>query len=158
MFDGRAVEVDGCRLLGFLIGKEKAYESFKVTTDGKYANLLKKHEQVVKASPQNAYASLTIGVQQILNFASRATPNSRNSFTDADAIIQTQVLASFFDSPVSQIARRLCSLPNRENRLNIRQPIDYETKYAASLTACAPLEHEDRAYGRLTQERINTQK
>ena len=36
----------------------------------------------------------------------------------------------------------------------MQEPIDYETDYAASLTACAALEDQDRANARLTQERI----
>ena len=34
------------------------------------------------------------------------------------------------------------------------EPIDYGTEYAASLTACAPLDDEDQANAHLTQERI----
>ena len=61
---------------------------------------------------------------------------------------------SFFDSPLSQSARQLYFLPTREGGFNVKEPIDYETEYAASLTACAPLEDDDRANARLAQERI----
>ena len=115
----------------------------------------KKLEQVAKKSPQKAYACLTRGVQQIFNFEFWTTPNSRIVSTYAEANIQTHALPSFFDSPVSQSAWLLYSLPNREGTgLNIKEPIDYETEYGARLTACAPLEYEDRAIAHLTQERI----
>ena len=55
---------------------------------------------------------------------------------------------------VSRSERRLYSLPTRESGFNIKEPKDYEAEYAASLTACAPLENEDRANANLTQERI----
>ena len=65
MFEGTAVEiVDGCRVLGSVRRNEIAYETFKLTTAGEYANLMKKLEQVAKTSPQNAYACLTRGLQQ----------------------------------------------------------------------------------------------
>ena len=89
-----------------------------------------------ESSPQNAYPCLTKGAQQKLNFVPKTTPNSRKIFTDADAYIQMHVPLSFFDSPVSQSARRLYSLPTREGRLNIREPISYEMEDAASLTTC----------------------
>ena len=156
LFEGTAVEiVDGCRVLGSLIGNEKAYKTFKVNTAGKYANLLKNLGLVAKTSHQNAYAFfLTRGGQQKLICVSWTAPNSRNIFRDEEAKIQTHILPSFFDSPVSQSARRLYSLPTREGGLNIKEPIDYESQCAASLTACAPLEDEERANAHLTQERI----
>ena len=53
-FEGTAVEfVDGCLVLGCVIGNENAYETFKVNTAGKYGNSLKKG-QFVKKSRQNA--------------------------------------------------------------------------------------------------------
>ena len=44
--------------------------------------------------------------------------------------------------------------PGGGGGFHINGPIDYETKYAASITACAPLEDEDRANAHLTQEII----
>ena len=85
---------------------------------------------------------------------SRTMSNSRNIFSDAEANLLKQVPLSLFDSPVSQSARRLYSLPTREDGLRIRELIDNETEYAVSLTACAPLEDEDRINAHLTQERI----
>ena len=84
------------------------------------------------------------------NFFSRTTPNSWNLFTDAEANIQTHDLPSFFESPVSQSPRRLCSLPTRKGGLNIMEPVDYETQEAASLTACAPLTHERKTHDQRT--------
>ena len=53
LFEGTPVEiVDGCRVLGSIRGNEKAYETFKLTTAGKYANLLKKLGKVTKTCPQ----------------------------------------------------------------------------------------------------------
>ena len=82
---------------------------------------------------------------------SRTTPKSRIIFTDAEANNQAHVLPLFFgifgSSAITYAA-------TREGELNIREPIDYETEYAASLTACAPLEDEDRAKAHFTQERI----
>ena len=53
-FEGTAVEfVDGCLVLGCVIGNENAYETFKVNTAGKYGNSLK-NGQFVKTSRQNA--------------------------------------------------------------------------------------------------------
>ena len=89
-----------------------------------------------------------------LNFVTRTTTNSRNIITDAKPSIRTHVLMSFFDSPLSQSARLLFSLPIRENGLNIEEPIEYETEHAASLTAWAPLEEEDRENAHLNQECI----
>ena len=51
------------------------------------------------------------------NFLSRPTPNSQNIVTDAYANIRTHVLPSVPDSPMSQCARRLYSLPTRESEL-----------------------------------------
>ena len=155
LFEGTALEtVDGCGVLGSVIGNEKAYENFNAATARKYSNLLQKFGQEAKTSLQNAYACLTKGVQQKLYFGSRTTPNSRNIFTDAESNTQKHVLTSSFDFPVSQSEGRLYSLPNREGGRNIKEPIDYETEYAASLTSCAPVEDEDRANAHLTQERI----
>ena len=55
---------------------------------------------------------------------------------------------------VSQSPRQLYSLPSREGRLNVKEHLDYETEYSASLTACAPLEGENLANAHLTQDRI----
>ena len=53
LFEGTPVEiVDGCRVLGSIIGIEKAYETFKLTTAGKYANLLKNIGKVAETCPQ----------------------------------------------------------------------------------------------------------
>ena len=112
LFEGTTVEiVDGLRGLGSVLGNEKAYENFNLTTAGEYSNL-KTLGQVAKISPQNAYACITTGFQQKLNFVSRTTPNSRN-ILDSEANIQPHVLPSFFDSPVSQNARRLVFATNQ---------------------------------------------
>ena len=50
--------------MGFVLGNEKAYETFEVTKAEKYAHFLKKLWQVVWTSPQDAYACFTRGVQQ----------------------------------------------------------------------------------------------
>ena len=85
MIEGTAVEiVDGYRVLGPVRGNEIAYETFKLTTAGEYANLLKKLEQVAKTSPQNAYACLTRGLQQKLCFLSKITEyRSRSQYLNA---------------------------------------------------------------------------
>ena len=93
-------------------------------------------------------------MQQNLIFVSRTTPNSRNIFTDAETNIQKRVLPSFFDTPLSESAHQLSLLANWEGRLNIKETIDYEMKYAVSLTACVPLEKGDQANALLNQERI----
>ena len=145
---------DGCYVLGSVIGNEKTYETFKVTNAGMYANLLKQLGQVEKAFPQIAYACLTRGVQQLLNFVSRITTTSRSFFRDTDANMKTHVLPSFCDSPASQFTRRFYSMQTRVGGLNIKEQIGCETEYAASLTPCAPLEDEVRSNSHLTQEGI----
>ena len=111
------------RSLGCVLVNEKAYETFNVTTARKYANLFKKLRQ------KRPLKTLTHASQEACNnFLSRAMPNSRNIFADAEVNIKTHDLPSFVDSPVSQSARRLYSLPTREVGLNIAQPIDYETE------------------------------
>ena len=132
-------------LLGSAIGIEKTYENFNKTTAGSFSNLLKKMGQVEKISPQSAYACLTRSVQQELDFVSRTTPNSWNFFTEVEANIQTHVILSSSVTPVSQSAQLFYSLPTREGALNIKEKIDYETEYAASLIACAPADNEDLA-------------
>ena len=93
-------------------------------------------------------------MQQKLNFPVPDNANITENLHRRRTNIQTHVLPSFFDSPVPQSARRLYSLPSLEGGLNIKEPIDYEMEYAASLSACAPLEYGDRAIVHLTQERI----
>ena len=155
MFEGKAVEiVNGWRFLGSLVGNEKVYENFIVNTADKYSNLLEKMGQVAKTSHQNAYACLMRDVQQKSNSVSPTQLNSRNIFTEAEDNIQTHILPSFFNSPVSQSAPWLYSLPTREGRPNMKKPTEYETEKTASLTTCNPLEDEDRANALLTQEGI----
>ena len=61
-------------------------------------------------------------------------------------------LPAFYDSPPPKF--ELQSLARQEGGLNFKEPKDYETEYAASLTACAPLEDEDPANSHLTQESL----
>ena len=76
LFEGTAVEiVDGCRVLGSVIVKEKAYETIKVTTAVNYTNLLKLG-LVAKTPPQTNYTCLTRGVQQQKKFVSRTKSKS----------------------------------------------------------------------------------
>ena len=75
---------------------------------------------------------------------------SRNTFTDAEANIQTHILTSFFDSPVSTHTEIVFA--THPGRI-IKDSIDYETQYAASLTTCAFLEDEDRLNAHLSRER-----
>ena len=61
---------------------------------------------------------------------------------------------AFFVSGVS-IRREIVFVTNPGGGvLNIKHQLDYEKQLAASLTACTPLEDEDRALAQLIQERI----
>ena len=69
LFEGKAVKiVDSFSVLGSVIGNEKAYESFNVTTAGKRSNFLKSFGQIAKTCSLNAYLCLTRGVQKKLKF------------------------------------------------------------------------------------------
>ena len=132
-----------CRVLGLFIGYEKFFQTFK----GKRCCEV---GPVTKTSIQNACTCLTRGAEQKLVVVSRTTPNSEMIFADAEAKIPTHVQSSFIDCPISQSARRLFSLPTRETGINIMEPIDYQTEYAAMQNVCATLEYEDRANAHLT--------
>ena len=137
------------RLLGCVIVIEKAYETLNVTTARNYANLLKKLRQ------KRPVKTLTHASQEACNnFLSRAMPNSRNIFADAEANIKTHNLPSFVDSPVSLPARRLYSLPTREVGLNIAQPIDYETEIRRIAERMRSSRKGNGANAPLTQECI----
>ena len=140
LFEVTAVKiVDGWRVLGSAIGNQENYKNFNVTAAGKYSNWLKNLGHVaINVLSKRLGVPVKRCATKKLYFMSRITATSRNIFTDAEANIQTHVLTPFFDSHVSQSARRLYSLATREGGLNIKAPIDYEAEYAASLTACAP--------------------
>ena len=76
---------------------------------------------------------------------SRTTPNSRNIIPDVETNIQTHVSPSVFDVRlVSKSGRQFFPLPTGEGGRNTKEPIEHEKENAALLTACAPLEDEDR--------------
>ena len=155
LFEETAIEiVDGCPVLGFLIGKEKAYSNFNVTIAGKYSLLLKK----IGAGSENIHTErLRMPHKKLATKIKFCVPDNaqlgeylqrpRSQFPNARPTVVLWL------SGVS-IRTAIVFASDPRGQTQHKGAIDYETEYAASLTACGPLEYDNRANARLAQERI----
>ena len=138
-FAGTNVEItQGARVLGSVIGSSEASKNFLKDAETKYTKSLDRLGQFALASPQNAYACLTKGVQQKLSFLSRTTP-SMDGVLDKVEERLGRVIPNIVGKEVIQEERELFSLPLRMGGLNIALPQDLHKNREQSIEPSSQL-------------------
>ena len=109
LLEGTTVEtVDGCSVLGSVLGNEKTYENFNVTTAGK-TPIWAGSKNIPSERIHMPNKKRKIKIEFRVPNNTKLTENPHRSRSQKPNARPT----SFFDSAVSQSAQRLYSLPTR---------------------------------------------
>ena len=119
VFAGTNVEItQGARVLGSVIGSSEASKNFLKDAEIKHKKSLDRLGKFALTSPQNAYASLTKGVQEKLSFFSH-TPASMIGVLVKEEEQLGRVIPNIVCKELIQEERELFTLPLRMDGLNI---------------------------------------
>ena len=95
VFEGTNITtVDGFRVLGSVIGTPSASVKYMKSDIEKTATQIEKLSKIAKTSPQNGYSCYTKGVQNILTFQTRATPEALKKMDEIEKKVRQQLLLS----------------------------------------------------------------
>ena len=98
--------MDGCRVLGSVIGSESTCREYKNEKLAENTKLVQKLAVHAKKSPQNVYHAFTKGVQNRLSFLSRTTPETTAIFHATETIVKERVIPALTGRSIPTDERR----------------------------------------------------
>ena len=136
LFAGTGVQItlQGQRHLGASIGSKESKELYVSTKVEKWVKDLNDLAKIAIDEPQIAYAAYTKSICHRWTFVQRTMSDISSMFTPIEECLRNNLIPSIIGRPVSDLERKIISLPVRFGGLGISNPVENaEREFYASV-------------------------
>ena len=144
IFSGTQVQItsQGKKHLGASLGSSGFRENYLRQKIDNWIDSVERLSKIAVTQPHAAYAAFTHGLQARWSYVLRTIPDSRSIFESLEEVIRLKFIPSLLGREVSDLERKLLSLPARFAGMGIFDPsVDGEEAFGRSENLTEPLVH-----------------
>ena len=125
LFGDTQIEISrsGERHLGAVIGSDAFRKTYVTNKVNKWVDDVTDLSKIAKEEPQIAYSAYTKALSMRWGFLQRTIPNAKNFFAPLEETIRDKFIPAIIGRKVTDIERKIFSLPVRLGGLGIQNPV-----------------------------------
>ena len=129
---GVKITIEGERHMGAVIGSQEYKESYVMNKVAKWVQDVEELANIAQDEPHLVYSSFTRAVSHRWTYVQRTIPGIDHLFEPLEAAIREKLIPALIGRKVSDLERRIFSLPVRLGGLGIRNPSNPTAEFRAS--------------------------
>ena len=137
---GVQITMEGQKYLGAAIGSPQFMESYITSKVTKWVTEIEELCTIAEVEPQLAYSAYMFGISKRWLYYMRTNPNISEAFHPLENVIAGKFIPCLFQRNISNLERRIFSLPAKYGGLGIFNPSNIsQAEYNYSISVTQPL-------------------
>ena len=160
---GVTITTEGERHMGAVIGSPEFKQTYVRNKISKWIQDVETLAEIAKDEPQAAYASFTKAISRRWTYIQRTIPGISDLFQPLEQAIRDKLMPAIIGRAISDIERKIFSLPVRLGGLGIQDPtVTADLEYRASIFVTRDLTdiiyNQERDFSNFDDERVKNAK
>ena len=116
---GIKLKVTGQRHLGAVVGSQEFKDEYMNKLIDDWTNMIKMLSEYGQTQPHASYSAFILGVRHKMTYFMRTMEELGDKLVEVDKVLDEKLIPALFGCPVSQLERRILSMPVRFGGLGI---------------------------------------